>query len=144
MPHITVPAKLPGIRGLLAFRPEMGRALNDLADALLVSESPLSRAERELIAAYVSSRNECTFCMESHAAVSRHLYGPERNVVDEVLRGDKGAPIGEKLTSLLMIAGKVQQGGREVSEADIEQARRAGATDQEIHDTVLIAAAFCM
>ena len=144
MPHIPVPANLPGIRGLVAFRPEMGRALYDLAEALLVGDSPLSRAERELIAAYVSSRNNCTFCTESHAAASRHLFGAKAGIVDEVLGGDACATPGEKLTSLLAIAGKVQQGGLEVTEADIEQARRAGANDQEIHDTVLVAAAFCM
>ncbi|MFZ0967791.1 MAG: hypothetical protein WAN13_05920, partial [Candidatus Acidiferrales bacterium] len=50
----------------------------------------------------------------------------------------------DKLKALLAIAGKVQQGGKKVTTAEIERARQCGATDREIHDTVLIAAAFCM
>ncbi len=48
------------------------------------------------------------------------------------------------MRALLTIAGKVQKDARQVSEADIAAAREQGATDKEIHDTVLIAAAFCM
>lgn len=54
------------------------------------------------------------------------------------------AHISEKLKALLVIAGKVQRGGKDVTAADVEYARSEGATDVEIHDTVLIAAAFCM
>ena len=55
-----------------------------------------------------------------------------------------GAKISNKLKALLAIAGKVQMGGKHVTEQDVANARTAGATDTEIHDTVLIAAAFCM
>ncbi len=56
----------------------------------------------------------------------------------------ESSTVSEKLTALLKIAGKVQQGGKAVSEQDIEAAKERGATDEDIHDTVLIAAAFCM
>lgn len=144
MAYIQVPEGVPGIRSLVMFRPETGKHLYDLAQVLLRGESPLSEAERELIAAYVSSRNECVFCMSSHAAASRCLYGNEKQVVDEVLEDMGGAPISKKLKSLLAIAGKVQILGKEVSEEDIALARKHGASDREIHDTVLIAATFCM
>jgi uncharacterized peroxidase-related enzyme len=110
----------------------------------LRGESTLSEAERELIAAYVSLRNNCMFCMSSHAAASRCLYGEEENIVDEVLKDVKHANISDKLKALLNIAGKVQILGKEVSEDDIALARKHGATDREIHDNVLIAAAFSM
>jgi uncharacterized peroxidase-related enzyme len=144
MPHIPLQEDLPGIRGLVAYRPDTGRALYELAEALLRSESTLSQADRELIAAYVSSRNECRFCMSSHAAASRHLYGDRQAVVDAVIADLATAPVEEKLRALLAIAGKVQQNGRLVTEADVAAARAAGATDREIHDAVLIAAAFSM
>jgi alkylhydroperoxidase family enzyme len=60
------------------------------------------------------------------------------------VRDPENAPISEKLKALLALARRVQQGGRSVGSDDIARARRAGATDIEIHDTVLIAAAFCM
>lgn len=144
MPHIPLQEHLPGIRGLAAYRTDTGRHLYELAEALLRSESTLSPADRELIAAYVSSRNECFFCTSSHAAASRALYGDRQEVVDAVIADLATAPIDDKLRSLLAIAGKVQQNGRLVTDADVAEARRQGSSDREIHDAVLIAAAFSM
>jgi len=144
MAHIQVPEGVPGIRSLVMFRPETGKPLYELAQVLLRSESTLTEAERELIAAYVSSRNNCMFCMSSHAAASRCLYGDEKNIVDEVLKDIQRANISDKLKALLNIAGKVQILGKEVTEDDVAAARKYNATDREIHDTVLIAAAFSM
>jgi len=144
MAHINVPEGVPGIRSLVMFRPETGKYLYDLAQELLRGESPLSQAERELIAAYVSKRNDCFFCMSSHAAAARCLYNDEEGIVDDVLNDMQTADISNKMKALLHIAGKVQILGNEVSFEDIELARNEGASDKELHDTVLIAAAFCM
>jgi uncharacterized peroxidase-related enzyme len=144
MAHIDVPAGVPGIRSLAMFRPETGKPLYELAQVLLRGESPLSEAERELIAAYVSRRNNTVFCEMSHAAAARELYGDDKNIVDEVLKDMHHSPVSSKMKALLNIAGKVQILGKEVTEEDIERARREGADHREIHDTVLIAAAFSM
>jgi uncharacterized peroxidase-related enzyme len=143
MPYIHVDETLPGIRALLVFRPETAKPLSDLADALLHAPGTLPPGERELIAAYVSHLNECTFCRNSHAAIAAcHL--DDEQVVSAVIRDPEAAAIPAKLKALLAVAARVQQGGRAVSREDIARARDAGATDVEIHDTVLIAAAFCM
>lgn len=144
MAHINVPEGVPGIRSLVMFRPETGKPLYDLVQVLLRGESPLSEAERELIAAYVSYLNDCMFCMSSHAAAARCLYGQDKNIVDDVLKDMKRAGISDKMKTLLNIAGKVQILGRKVKENDVEEARKQGANDREIHDAVLIAASFCM
>ncbi|MEJ7587787.1 MAG: peroxidase-related enzyme [Ferruginibacter sp.] len=144
MAHIHIEANIPGIRSLVLFRPETGKPLYELAQVLLRGPSSLSEAERELVAAFVSSKNDCKFCMNSHAAAARYLFGEEKNIVDEVLENRKTAAVTEKMKALLNIAGKVQVSGREVCPADIESAKNAGADDREIHDTVLIAATFCM
>lgn len=144
MAYIQVPEGVPGIRSLVMFRPETGKPLYELAQVLLRGESPLSEGERELIAAYVSYLNNCMFCMNSHAAAARCLYGDEKNSVDDVLNDMRQSNVSDKLKTLLHIAGKVQVTGREVLPADIEAARRHGADDREIHDTVLIAATFSM
>jgi uncharacterized peroxidase-related enzyme len=145
MAHIKVAEDVPGIRSLVLFRPETGKPLYELAQVLLRGESPLPAADRELIAAYVSRRNNCVFCSSSHAAAARCLYGPEeKNIVDDVLDDIQRSGISEKLKALLVIAGKVQSSGSDVSESDISAARACGADDREIHDTVLIAASFCM
>ena len=144
MAHIEVPEGVPGIRSLMLFRPETGKPLAELAQALLKSASSLSGADRELIAAYVSSRNDCMFCMSSHAAAARYLYQSEKGIVDVVLDDYQTAPISAKLKALLTIARKVQQDARTVEPVDISLAKSEGASEREIHDTVLIAASFCM
>lgn len=147
MPHITLPEGLPGIRSLAVYRPETGQPLYELAQALLRSGSPdstLTSAERELIAAFVSKQNCTAFCMNSHAAASRYLYGDQRDLVDDVLNNPDNASIAPKLKALLAIAHHVQADARTVSNALVAAARAEGATDGDIHDTVLIAASFCM
>jgi uncharacterized peroxidase-related enzyme len=144
MPYIKTPDNIPGIRGLMNFRPDTGLALNQLAQALLADDASLSRSERELIASFVSNRNECKFCMSSHGAIAAHLPGCNHEMVKAVWKDFATAPISDKLKALLNIAGKVQMGGKHVTENDIATAREKGASDMDIHDTVLIAAAFCM
>ena len=144
MAYIKVEEGVPGIRSLVLFRPETGKHLYELAQVLLRGDSPLSAAERELIAAYVSNRNDCMFCMSSHAAAARCLYGEEKDIVDDVLADMRQSKLSNKMIALLNIAGKVQILGKEVLPEDIAAARLLGADDREIHDTVLIAAAFSM
>ena len=144
MAHIPLDPDLPGIRGAMAFRPETARPLNALVEILLRGPSTLTRGERELIATFVSSRNCTQFCHNIHGAIAAaHLDGNE-DLVRQVKVDYLQAEISPKLKALLNIAGKVQQDGKLVTTADIEAAHREGATDLEIHDTVLIAAAFCM
>lgn len=144
MAHISLPEGLPGIRGPLAFRPEMTRPLHDFMEVLMRGENSLSRGERELIATYVSYLNDCFFCQQAHGATAQHYLQCDMGFIDEVKSDFHGTSISEKLKALLTIAASVQQGGKHVSTEQIEKARSFGATDYEIHDTVLIAAAFCM
>ncbi len=144
MAYIKLPDGAPGISGPMQAYPDTAVHLRGLANALLRSTSSLTLGERETIAAYVSSGNECLFCTRAHAAVARHHLGEERRVVDAVLSGEACAAIAPKLGALLAIAEKVRRGGREVMATDVARAREAGADDRAIHDTVLIAAAFCM
>ena len=144
MAHIALPEGLPGIIGPLTVYRNTEGPLNDFANALMCGPSSLTKAERELIATYVSSGNECYFCTSSHAATARVLWEDKASVVDEVLCNLPQADISPKLRALLVIAGKVRKDGKLVTSEDIATAREAGADDQAIHDTVLITAAFCM
>jgi uncharacterized peroxidase-related enzyme len=144
MAHIQLPEGLPGIVGPLAYSPETAKPLLLLAETLLRGPNTLTSAEREMIAAHVSYRNRCDFCQLSHsAAAAAHLKG-NYDLVEQIKIDPEAAAVSDKLKALLAIAGKVQQGGKQVTSEDIARARQQGATDKEIHDTVLIAAAFCM
>lgn len=143
MPHITLPEGLPGISAGFAVRPETAKPMRDLAHILLHEPNSLTPGERELIATYVSSQNDCYFCQTSHgSAAACHLGSGE--IVKQVKTDFESAPVSPKLKALLAIAGKVQQDGKRVTPDDVARAKAQGATDLEIHDTVLIAAAFCM
>ena len=143
MAHISLPEGLPGITAGFAFRPETAKPMRELAHILLHEPNSLTPGERELIATYVSSQNDCYFCQTSHgAAAACHLGSAD--LVKRVKTDFETAPISPKLKALLAIAGKIQQSGKSVTSSDIEHASSLGATDLEIHDTVLIAAAFCM
>jgi len=144
MAHIKLPEGLPGIVGPLAFSPDTAKPLLELAETLLRGPNTLTSAEREMIAAHVSYRNHCDFCQLSHsAAAAAHLKG-NYDLVEQIKLDPEHAAVSDKLKALLAIAGKVQQGGKQVTTDDVARARQQGATDREIHDTVLIAAAFSM
>ena len=145
MAHIDLKNELPGIRGLMAYDPEAADALNGLVNLLLCRESTLSKGDRELIATFVSSQNDCLFCQSVHGAVSSYYLGDtDGKLIRQVKNDFTQAPITAKMKALLDIAGSVQKGGKYVQIRQVNEAKYEGATDQEIHDTILIAAAFCM
>lgn len=145
MAHIQLPEGLPGIRGPMAFSPKTAKPMNELAEILLRDDNnTLTRGERELIGAYVSYLNDCFFCQNVHGAMAQHYMQCDMQFIDTIKNNFQAAPISNKLKVLLGIAGSLQKGGKFVTAAQIENAKIAGATDNEIHDTVLIAAAFCM
>ena len=145
MAHIDLGNELPGIRGLMAYRPETAKPLNELVELLLRDDNnTLSRGERELIGTYVSSLNDCFFCQNVHGAFAGYYLQCDIHQIDSIKKDFTSTDISEKMKALLSIAGSVQKGGKQVTTEQIDEARNTGATDREIHDTVLIAAAFCM
>jgi uncharacterized peroxidase-related enzyme len=144
MAHIDLPQGLPGILGPMAFSPDTAKPLNELAEVLLRAENTLTSGERELIAAHVSYQNDCLFCHSSHGAAAAHHLNGDAQLVTDVKRAADDSDVSDKLKALLAIAGKVRSSGKDVTSDDVARAREHGATDKEIHDAVLIAAAFCM
>jgi AhpD family alkylhydroperoxidase len=115
MPHIQLPEGLQGIRGPMAFRPETAKPLNELAEVLLHAPNSLTPGERELIATYVSSLNDCYFCQTVHGAIASAHLNDDEDLVRRVKADFKHADISEKLKALLVVAGKVQKGGKHVT-----------------------------
>ena len=145
MPYIDLKNELPGIRGLMVYRPETAKPLNELAEILLRNDdNSLSRGERELIGAYVSYLNDCFFCQNVHGAMAQQYLGCTMADIDAIKTNFGDTSLSDKMKALLTIAAAVQKGGKNVTAAMIDEAKANGVTDIEIHDTVLIAAAFCM
>lgn len=147
MAHIELTEGLPGIRGPMVFSPETTKPLCDLVQVLLAGPHTLTPAEREMIATYVSSQNDCYYCQTCHGSTAaQHLGGTDADydLISQIKQNYEASPLSAKMKALLAMAGKVQEGGQQVTTEDVERARLQGASDKEIHDTVLIAAAFCM
>lgn len=144
MAHINLNNDLPGIRGLMAFRPEMSHPLNEFAEQLLRANNSLSRGERELIATYVSHLNDCYFCQQAHGGIAQYLLSCSTDFIDDVKADFQRTDLSDKMKALLVIAGSVQRSGKAVTKDQVNAALAVGATEIEVHDTVLIAAAFCM
>lgn len=143
MPYIPLEKHLPGITGLLEYRKDSAQPIRELTQLLLRGPSTLTEAERELIATVVSHENACRFCTTAHAVTANQLL-EETDTVEKIKQNIESAPVSEKMKALLTIAKQTQQSGKNVTESSIARAKAAGATDLEIHDTVLIAALFCL
>jgi uncharacterized peroxidase-related enzyme len=143
MPYIPVEGHLPGITGLLEYRKDSAEPIRELTQFLLRGPNTLTEGERELIATVVSYNNECTFCTTAHTAAANLLLN-ECETTEKIKENIETAPISNKMKALLTIARHVQISGKSVTAEHIARAKNAGATDTEIHDTVLIAALFCL
>ena len=145
---------VPGIGVAMRLTPELGIHLRGLADAVLVNDYPgatISRAEREMLATALSASNDCFFCMDSHAehaaAVLARNDGADHAAHLPRLEAIKlGAFDGlePKMQALMAIARTVGRRARDLTAADVEAARAAGATDADVQLAVLIASAFSM
>lgn len=142
MAYIDLENELPGVTGLLEYRQDTGKPLRELTQILLRGNSTLSEAEREIIAAAVSAGNNCYYCFTSHAAAADAYLG-ENNATSKILENTDSTKISDKLRKLLILALQVREGGKNVTQEAVDAARVQGATDREIHDTIMIAALFC-
>lgn len=144
MAHINLPEGLPGIIGPMTAYPHTAKHLNALAEALLVEDTPtFTKAERELVAGYVSNLNQCIFCSESHGAVA-DFHFDNQGYSREIWSNPNHHSLSDKIKAMLVVAKKVQTDARTVLKADVEIVLSYGATERDINDLVLIAAAFCM
>lgn len=144
MTYIKTGVNQPGLVELLFYKGSTGKPLANLVHALMHGPSNLSKGERELIAAFVSELNDCDFCRETHSVTTNLHLKDNGKAISCAIKDIDSAPISDKMKLLLKLARKVQVSGKSVTESDVEQARNAGASDEDIHDTVLIASAFCM
>lgn len=142
MPYITLSEKLPGITGLLDYRKDTAQPIRELTQILLRGPSTLTEGERELMATVVSNGNGCAFCTAAHAAIADMLL--DQPLAEQVCTDIQSAQVSDKMKALLTIARAVQQNGRNVTPEMVATAKVAGATEMELHDTVLIAALFSL
>jgi len=131
---------IPEIMHLFRFKTRSTDHLIRFTEEVMRGPSPLSRGTRELIGAFVSSRNQCTFCSCAHAPVAARLLG--QDLVDEVLRDVESSRLDEAHKELFRYIGKLADTPTLVTAADIGRLRKAGWSEEAIYDALTVVAVF--
>ncbi len=141
MPLFPSLPETPHLSDVFKAFPEQVRPLLAYHDALLRGESPLSVGERELIAAYVSGLNACSFCFGAHKLYAR-AFGIEERVIDALVSDLETAPVEAKLKPILRYVAKMKDLPPKLTEADARAVYDAGWSERALYDAVQVAALF--
>jgi len=132
---------LPDAAKLVFYRPDFyGSPAKQFTQRAMRGPSAWTVGERELMAAYVSKRNECAFCVNAHAAVSARAYG-NREQVDQVLIDIQSADVSLSLRATLLMLGKLTQ-EHTINAADVTMVLETGVSPEQIEDAFAICFAF--
>jgi uncharacterized peroxidase-related enzyme len=134
---------IPNVFAVLAHRPDEFRAFFAYHDALMLRDSGLTKAEREMIVVATSGANDCLYCIVAHGAILR-VYAKDPFVADQVAVNYRKANIGERQKAMLEFALKVATRSVELAEADYAKLRSHGFSDEDIWDIGAIAAFFAL
>jgi uncharacterized peroxidase-related enzyme len=134
---------IPNVFLTLAHRPEEFRAFFAYHDALMLRESGLSKAEREMIVVATSGANDCLYCIVAHGAILR-VYAKNPLVADQVAVNYRKADISDRQKAMLAFALKVALRSVDIVDADFDELRRHGLTDEDIWDIGAISAFFAL
>jgi uncharacterized peroxidase-related enzyme len=134
---------VPNVFLTLAHRPEEFRAFFAYHDALMLRESGLTKAEREMIVVATSGANDCLYCIVAHGAILR-VYAKNPLVADQVAANYRKADIDERQKAMLAFALKVALRSVEIVEADFDELHRHGFSDEDVWDIGAIAAFFAL
>jgi uncharacterized peroxidase-related enzyme len=138
LPSLPADAKLLDVFRAYA---DTAGPLIDYHQALMRGESPLSEAQRELIAAYVSGLNACDYCHGIHQTTAQ-TFGVDENLITNLLADLESANIDEPMRTLLRYVGKVTTDPAKVTPTDAERVLEAGWDEQALHDAVSVCALF--
>ncbi|GAA5123712.1 peroxidase-related enzyme [Pseudonocardia adelaidensis] len=134
---------VPNVFRALARRPAELRAFLDYHDALMDSDDGLSRAERELVVVATSGANHCTYCIVAHGAILR-IRTKDPEIADRVASNPWGVELSARERAIVDLALLVATDSASLTEADLDAARDAGLSDDEIWDVGAITALFAM
>jgi uncharacterized peroxidase-related enzyme len=134
---------IPNVFLTLAHRPDEFRAFFAYHDALMLRDSGLTKAEREMIVVATSGANDCLYCIVAHGAILR-IYAKDPLVADQVAVNYRKADISGRQKAMLAFALKVALRSVDIADADFDELRRHGFSDEDIWDTGAIAAFFAL
>jgi uncharacterized peroxidase-related enzyme len=134
---------VPNVFRALARRPAELRAFLDYHDALMNSDEGLSRAERELVVVATSGANHCTYCIVAHGAILR-VRTKDPEIADRVASNPWAVELSRRERAIVDLALLIATDSAALTDAELDDARAAGLTDEEIWDVGAITALFAM
>lgn len=132
---------VPNVFRALGRRPEELRAFLDYHDVLMERPDGLSKAERELVVVATSGANHCTYCVVAHGAILR-VRTKDPEIADRVATNPWSAELDGRARAIIDLALALTREPELFSDADIDKAREAGLTDDEIWDVGAVTAFF--
>ena len=141
MSYLSHSKDFQGVADAFMRDPKLYAPLLQFIENVMTRDSVLTKAEREIIAAYVSHLNGCDFCLGSHRSTLRSMKVDEK-IIQHLEAGPHSVAIDDRLRALLAFAGKLTQTPKDVNEIDIETLSAAGWTDQAIEDAINVVALF--
>ncbi len=141
MPHLPSLPEGATLRDIFSRFPATSKPLLDYHEVLLRGPSPLTVAERELIAAYVSGLNQCGYCHGIHSRTAE-AFGVEEGLLTDLLEDLDKAAVADRLRPVLAYVGKLTRTPHRMAEADAEAVFAAGWNEQALHDAVSVCALF--
>jgi uncharacterized peroxidase-related enzyme len=134
---------VPNVFRALGHRPAELRAFADYHDAVMERDSPLSKAERELVVVATSGANHCTYCVVAHGAILR-IRSKDPFLADQAATNPWSVELSERQRAIVDLALALAVDPGAFTGEDIEAARDAGLSDEEIWDVGAITALFAM
>lgn len=134
---------IPNVFLTLAHRPDECRAFFAMHDALMLRDSNLSKAEKEMVVVAVSAGNECHYCVVAHGAILR-IVAKNSLLADQLAINYRKADISPRQRAMLDFAMKVSQASATIDDEDFELLHSHGFDDEDIWDIGAISAFFCL
>jgi uncharacterized peroxidase-related enzyme len=134
---------IPNVFLVLAHRPDEFRAFFAYHDALMLRESGLTKAEKEMIVVATSGVNHCPYCVIAHGAILR-IHAKNPYVADQVAVDHRKADIAPRQKSMLEFAVKLARTPETVTEEDFQPLRAVAFSDEDIWDIGAITALFAL
>jgi uncharacterized peroxidase-related enzyme len=134
---------IPNVFLALSYRPDELRAFMAYHDALMLRDSGLSKAEKEMIIVATSAKNDCLYCVVAHGTILR-IYAKDSKISDQIATDYTKADITDKQKAMLDFAIKTATNAAEISEADLKQLRAFGFSEDDIWDIGAITALFAL
>ena len=134
---------VPNVFLALANRPDEFRAFFAYHDALIEKEGGLSKGEREMIVVATSAHNQCIYCVVAHGAILR-IREKNPQLADQIASNYRKAEITPRQRAMLDFALKVSKSSHEINNADIDDMRELGFSNDDIWDIGAISALFAL